>query len=234
MTPLVEFDKGGAAWILRLQRPPANALNLELVQAAHAAIVQASADSACAGIVLTGAPGMFSAGIDTREVPGYDRAKRAAMLETINRTILALYGSPKPTVAAISGHALGGALVLALACDVRFAARGPFKLGLTEALAGIPFPAGPLTVVQAELSPAQLRVLALGALAAGPDADAFAGIVDRVVDASELLGLAVEEARRLAAMPAYGRVKLQLRSAALERLSRIVANAEEPLLERWT
>jgi enoyl-CoA hydratase/carnithine racemase len=88
--------------------------------------------------------------------------------------------------------------------------------------------------VQAELSPAQQRVLALGALTADPEADAFAGIVDRVVDAAELLERAVDEVRRLAAMPAYGRVKLQLRSIALQRLARIVEFAEEPLLAHWT
>lgn len=56
---------------------------------------------------------------------------------------------PKPTVAAISGHTLGGTFVLALAYDFRLAARGPFRFGLTKALAGIPFPAGLLTVAKA-------------------------------------------------------------------------------------
>jgi enoyl-CoA hydratase/carnithine racemase len=66
----VEIEKREGVWILRLHRPPANALNLELVQAAHAAMLHASSDATCVGIVLTGAAGMFSAGIDMREVPG--------------------------------------------------------------------------------------------------------------------------------------------------------------------
>jgi enoyl-CoA hydratase len=143
----VEVEDRDGVRVLRLCRPPVNALNLELAQAAHRAVAEAGADARCTGVVLTGLPRVFSAGIDTREVPAYDTEKRAAMLRTVNRTVLALYALAKPVVGAISGHALGGAFVLMLACDVRLVARGPFKLGLTEAGAGIPFPAGPLEVV---------------------------------------------------------------------------------------
>ena len=229
----VEADERDGIRVLRLRRPPVNALNLELAQAAHRAVAAAAADPQCTGVVLTGLPGVFSAGIDVREVPAYDAEQRAAMLRTVNRTILSLYSTAKPVVAAISGHALGGAFVLMLACDVRLVARGPFKLGLTEAEAGIPFPAGPLAVVRAELAPSQLRTLALGSLSAGPESDAFAGVIDRVVDAAALLDAALAEARRLRAMPAYGRVKQQLRGATIEQLARIVERDQDPLLERW-
>jgi len=229
----VEADERDGIRVLRLRRPPVNALNLELAQAANRAIAAAASDPQCSGVVLTGLPGVFSAGIDVREVPAYDAEQRAAMLRTVNRTILSLYSTAKPVVAAISGHALGGAFVLMLACDVRLVARGPFKLGLTEAEAGIPFPAGPLAVVRAELAPSQLRTLALGSLSAGPESDAFAGVIDRVVDAAALLDAALAEARRLRAMPAYGRVKQQLRGATIEQLARIVERDQDPLLERW-
>ena len=120
-----------------------------------------------------------------------------------------------------------------LACDVRLAAHSAFRLGLTEAEAGIPFPAGPLAVVRAELTPAQIRTLALGSVAAGPESELFAGIIDRVVDPAALVETAVEEVRRLSSLPAFGRVKQQLRAAAVERISRIVERDEEPLLLHW-
>ena len=219
--------------VLRLNRPPVNALDLELARATHQAVAKAGDDARCTGVVLTGLPGVFSAGIDTRKVPAYDTEKRAAMLRAINQMVLALYAMPKPLVAAVSGHALGGAFVLMLACDVRVAARGAFKLGLTEAEAGIPFPAGPLTVVRAELSAAQLRTLALGSVAADAESEAFAEIIDRVVEPASLLETALGEARRLSALPAFARVKQQLRSETIERLARIVEHDEEPLLTHW-
>jgi enoyl-CoA hydratase len=230
---LVEIEDRDGIRILRLSRPPVNALDLELARATRKAVADAGEDARCGGLVLTGLPGVFSAGIDTRAVPAYGAEQRAEMLRTINRTVLALYTIEKPTVAAVSGHALGGAFVLMLACDRRVAARGSFQLGLTEAAAGIPFPAGPLAVVRAELAPAQLRRLALGALAAGPDSDLFAGIIDRVVEPEALLEAAAEEATRLRSLPAFGRVKRQLRAPAVAELTRIVDRDQEPLLEGW-
>lgn len=229
----VESEDRGDVRVVRLSRPPVNALDLELARTLHEAVLEAEAAPRCAAVVLTGLPGVFSAGIDTRRVPAYDAETRAAMLRTINRTILALYGSRKPAVAALSGHALGGALVLALTCDYRLAARGPFKLGLTEAAAGIPFPAGPLAVVRAELSPPQLRLLAVGSPTADPESELLAGVIDRVVEPGVLLEEAAAEARRLAALPAFARVKEQLRAATVARLARIVEDDAEPLLDGW-
>ena len=230
---MVETERRGDIRVLAVRRPPVNAIDLEVARALADALHAARADPSCRAVVLTGMSGVFSAGIDTRVVPAYDPPTRAAMLRAVNRMILELYGLPKPTVAAISGHALGGALVMALACDVRLAACGAFRLGLTEAAAGIPFPAGPLAVVCAELSPEARRRLALGALVAGPDAPELAAVVDRVVEPVALLDAAVREAERLAAMPAYGPVKAQLRAAALAPLRQIVEQDEEPLLRGW-
>jgi hypothetical protein len=176
---MVETEQRDGIRVLALRRPPVNAIDLDVARSLAEALRAARTDDACRGVVVTGMPGVFSAGIDTRVVPAYDASTRAALLRTVNRTILELYGLPKPTVAAISGHALGGALVVALACDVRLAARGAFRLGLTEAAAGIPFPAGPLVVVGAELSPEARRRLALAALVSEPDGPALTGVVDR-------------------------------------------------------
>jgi hypothetical protein len=75
--------------------------------------------------------------------------------------------------------------------------------------------------------------LALGSLTAGPESEAFTGIIDRVVEPSALLETAFGEVRRLCSLPAYARVKQQLRAATIERLARIVERDEEPLLTRW-
>jgi enoyl-CoA hydratase len=225
-------DRDGVR-VLSLARPPVNALDFALVRALGAAFERA-ADVSCRALVLTGIPGVFSAGIDTKRLAVYDARERAEMLRGVNRTLLALYALPKPCVAAISGHALGAGLVLALACDARIAAAGAFRLGLTEAAAGVPFPAGPLALVRAELAPESLRRLALSSAALPPDAPQLAGVVDRVVAADRLLDDAVANARELAAQPAFAAVKRQLRGDTIARMKQIVERDEEPLLERWT
>ncbi|MBV8062933.1 MAG: enoyl-CoA hydratase/isomerase family protein [Nevskia sp.] len=231
---MIETENRDGIRLVTLKRPPVNALNLPLVQELGKTVQDARDDVSCTALVLTGVEGFFSAGIDTREVPRYDAATRSLMLRSINRMIGELYSLPKPVVAAVSGHALGGAFVIMLAADLRLAAAGDFRLGLIEAAAGVPFPAGPLAVVQAELSPENARLLALGSQPVGSQSLLERGILDRVVDPAVLVMEAIGEARRLATMQAYAKVKLQLRAAACERLRRIVEDDEEPMHQGWT
>lgn len=230
---MVRVEQDGEVRVIALARPPVNAINLALIEELTAAVAAARDDGACRAIVLTGSEGVFSAGIDTREVPAYDAATRARMLRAVNRGVHTFYGVPKPVVAAVSGHALGAGLVLALTCDLRLAARGEFRLGLTEAQAGIPFPAGPLAVVQAELTPELVRVLSLTGAVGDPESHLLGRTVDRVVAHHLLLAEAVAEAERMAAQLAYRAVKTQLRAATLARLAHIVEHDDEPLLRGW-
>lgn len=216
-----------------MQRPPVNAVDLTLAREFERVVGEAAEDADCRALVLTGAPGCFCGGIDVRALPAYDDATRAELLRTVNRMLRAFYGLPKPVVGAVSGHALGAGFVLALACDARFLARGDAKLGLTEAAAGVPFPAAPLEVVRAELSPELARRLVLPGIVLGPEDPRIGSLVDGVVAPETLLDVALEDAGRLAALPAFGAVKRQLRAPALARLDAIVEAGEEPLLQGW-
>ena len=232
MALIAASDQDGVR-VLVVDRPPRNAVDLTLITALGAAIEAAAADDAVRALVLTGTASAFSAGVDVKAVPAYDRAARADMIRGIDGSILTLYGLPKPTVAAVNGHALGGGLVIALACDVRIAAAGSYSLGLLEVTAGIPFPAGPLIVVQSELDPQTASTLALTGRTVGPT-DALAGrFIDTVVPAETLLATAVERARALAGLRGYTAVKQQLRAAALARLKAVVLEDSDPLLDDW-
>jgi len=230
---LVTASDHGGVRVLGVDRPPRNAVDLTLITALGAAIDAAAADDAVQALVLTGTASAFSAGVDVKVVPTYDRAARAEMIRGIDGTIVTLYGLPKPTVAAINGHALGGGLVIALACDVRIAAAGSYSLGLLEVTAGIPFPAGPLIVVQSELDPQTASTLALTGRTIGPSDELAMRFIDAVVPAETLLATAVERARTLAGLRGYAAVKRQLRAAALARLKAIVLEDSDPLLDDW-
>ena len=231
MTATIETSLVDGVRVLRLARAPVNAIDLGLVGELEAAL----ADAAAAGgpLVLTGSATCFSAGVDTKAVGGYGAAERRAMVLGIDRMLARLYAFPAPAVAAVSGHALGGGLVLALACDVRIATAAPAKIGLTEVTAGIPVPAGALAVVQAELSPPAARVLCLTGQTVDAGEGVALGLFDRVVAASNLLADAIDTARALAAAPAYARVKAQLRAATCARLTHIVEAEDDPLLDGW-
>jgi enoyl-CoA hydratase len=223
-------DIGGVA-VLRLSRPPVNALDLPTILALEAAFAHL-ADDKPTGLVLSGAGGVFCAGVDTRAFAAYSGDERAQMIRAITRMIGRLYGLPFPTVAAMGGHALGGGLVLALACDVRLAADDPSaKLGLTEARAGVPFPAGPLEVIRAELPPQLLRRLTLTSATLAPAELYRLGVLDGLVPTASLEPAAIDAVRDLAAQPAFSTVKQQIRGPTLARLAQLAASGDDPLAE---
>lgn len=219
--------------VLKLERPPVNAVDLPFADAIGDAIETAASDDACRALVLAGGPPSFCAGVDVKAVPAYDDTTRARMIRRINRTIRALYTMPKPTVAAVGGHAIGAGLVVALACDFRFVSAGAHRLGLTEIGAGIPYPAGPMVVVRAELDPHVARDLVLSGRVFSPESPTAARLFDGVLPAETLLDEAIARARSAALLGAFAAVKRQLKSDAAARLQHIVDGDDDPLLAHW-
>ena len=166
--------------IVRIDRPPANAMNPELVEEIIAAAAELAA-SAPDAVVIIGRDGFFSAGLDLNLVPTLDAAGQAEMIMAINRMVAAWYGFPRPVVGAINGHAIAGGIVLALCADYRVGSTQG-KLGLTETRVGVPYPANALAVVQAELSPPAARYLVLRAHLVEPPEALELGMVDELAD----------------------------------------------------
>jgi enoyl-CoA hydratase/carnithine racemase len=124
---------------LRLARPPVNALNPALVQALRRAVEDAPGAGA-AGLLLSGTQGMFSAGLDVPTLLTLDRTQMRAFWRDFFALCAALARAPIPAVAAIGGHSPAGGAVLALFCDYRVMAHGPFKIGLNEVQVGLTVP----------------------------------------------------------------------------------------------
>jgi enoyl-CoA hydratase len=231
---LVHVEHRDGTVVIELARPPVNALNLELLGQLHRTLDELAARPPAGGLVLTGRGPLFSAGVDFKELPGYSRAQRAEMIGHINGAVACLYGLETATVAAVNGHAIGGAFVLMLACDVRLLTTGETKLGLTEVTAGIPYPACPIEIVKAEIEPALRRRLVLSGELIAPELLLTRGIVDVLVEPDDLVGRALTLARQRAAAASYGPVKRQLRGETIARLQEIVSGARDPMLESWT
>ncbi|HET6725789.1 MAG TPA: enoyl-CoA hydratase/isomerase family protein [Gammaproteobacteria bacterium] len=136
---VIEVEQQDDVSLIRLARPPANALNPALVQALIAAIADAPASGA-RGIALSGAPGLFSAGLDLPELLTLDRDAITVFWSDFVGLMRAMADSPIPVAAAITGHSPAGGAVLALCCDYRVMAEGSFRIGLNEVRVGLPLP----------------------------------------------------------------------------------------------
>lgn len=144
-----------------------------------------------------------------------------------------LYTAPVPVVAALNGHALGGGVVLPLACDRRLIASGDISVGLTEVQAGVPYPAAAMHIVRAELRPAVARELCLTGRVLSPQEALALEVVDRVCAPDALVAQAVAHAAELAELPAYARVKQQLRQETAELTHVVVTQELDPMLDSW-
>ena len=225
-------DRGGIA-VVRIDRPPANALDLELLEEGHRACEELAAGDPDA-VVLTGRDGFFSAGVDLKLAPTLSDEDERRMVAGINRLFAGWYRFPRPVVCAVNGHAIAGGLILALCADYRMGSTEG-KLGLTEARAGIPYPAVAMAVVKAELSPRIARLLVLGAELVDPPAALDLGLVDELADPSLVLDRALEVAGELARLPrrAYGVVKHQLRRETVAYAERVLSGQEDTALSGW-
>lgn len=219
---MLEIQDHGPVREIRLARPPVNALSAEFSAAIDAALADAYAAGDAGGtvraVVLSGQPGMFSAGLDVREVMASSDSLRALMTG-FWRVQQRIALGPLPVVAALTGHAPAGGTVLAILCDHRVMADGKFRMGLNEVQVGL-FP-GEIIYRCFERLVGTGRAAGLlprGAMLTPAEALA-AGLVDEVVEPARVVPRAIELAADLAALPpmAYRQTRSMVR-ADLARL----------------
>jgi enoyl-CoA hydratase len=220
--------------LIMVDRPPVNALDFDTIIALERAFAGATREDPGNGVVLTGGGQVFSAGVDTRDFASYGRDERHAMMRAITRMVARLLEIPSPVVAAINGHALGGGFVLMLACDYRIAVDiAAAKLGMTEAKAGIPFPAGPLEVIRHELRPELLRRLTLSSAVLSTRELLDAGILDALCAVEDIKSQSIEIARKLASQPGFRAVKRQIRGGLAKRVADLASTGEDAFLSEF-
>jgi enoyl-CoA hydratase/carnithine racemase len=117
---LVTTQDAGRVRVLTMHRPDArNAMDTALLGALLDELTEAVYDPATRVLVLTGAGGHFSAGADLREE--LDQAGQVRRIDLFCEVYEAVAASPKPTIAAVAGHCVGGGVEVASACDLRVA-----------------------------------------------------------------------------------------------------------------
>jgi enoyl-CoA hydratase len=201
MGEFVRLEIDGGVGTIRLDRPKMNALDAQVQRELIDAAKEADTRADVAAVVLYGGERVFAAGADVKEMADMTfevMDQHSHLLQDFTKALAAI---GKPTVAAITGFALGGGLEVALTADVRFAAEDA-KLGQPEILLGIIPGAGGTQRLSRLVGPAKAKELIYtGRFVGGPEALAL-GLIDAVYPATEVYSKAVEWASQFVGGPA--------------------------------
>lgn len=198
MTTHVQTLDHGRIRELRLARPPVNALDPALCRALITTLDAAVADGVDA-VVLSGAPGIFSAGLDVPHLMalGQDRQALHAGWGAFFGAARSLAALRIPVVAALTGHAPAGGCVLSLCCDYRVMARSsdpakPFVIGLNEVQVGLVAPEGIQRLLRRVVGRHRAGVLLAGGQLVSAERALEIGLVDELADgAAAVVGQAI-------------------------------------------
>jgi len=220
---------------ITLQRGKANPINSTLVNELRQAIAELKQNDSIKGAILTGQPRYFSAGLDVVELYGYDADTMRQFWQDFTALILEMISCPKPIVAAISGHSPAGGCVLALCCDQRLMAEGPYRIGLNEVPVGIVVPPTIYYLYAAAMGEGKAYHHLLNGSLMLPEEALAEGLVHQVLPLEALQEQAEERLNHYLSMnaTAWGTSKLLLRQSLLSQLRGDFDQLFGPVLKHW-
>ena len=188
----VSVTVDGPVALVRLDRPPVNALSEELAKELNEAFTQCQ-DDAIRAVVVTGQP-HFAAGADIKGFKAtFDAGGRERTASTLLDAIKTLDNLAKPTIAAVHGYALGGGCELSLGCDFRYMADDA-KIGQPEILLGLIPGAGGTQRLQRVVGFQKAKELVYTGRQVGADEALAMGYADKVAPSDQVLDLALNDA----------------------------------------
>jgi enoyl-CoA hydratase len=197
----VRLEVDGAIGTIRLDRPPMNALNRQIQEEIRACAQEATDRADVRAVVVYGGEKVFAAGADIKEMADMSYVDIAHRARAVSSSLTAVAEIPKPTVAAITGYALGGGYELALCCDRRVAGDNA-KVGQPEILLGIIPGAGGTQRLARLVGPARAKdIVYTGRFVDAHEALAI-GMVDQVVAPDDVYSAARGWAEQFAEGPA--------------------------------
>ena len=221
--------------VVRMNTNKVNVQNDHFFADLHGAFDRLEREFSDLPVVLTGQGDVFSAGIDFQYSFGifgsgsHDTIRQ--WYRTYRETNLRIFQYPRPTVAAVNGHAIAGGLITALDCDFRVAARKPARFGLNEVPIGIPMPAAYVEIIKYALGE-QIAALATlrGKLYELEEASRL-GFFHEVVEPDKLLATAISYARCIApdCNTAYAMSKKALQDGVLRQIEERTVALDELL-----
>jgi enoyl-CoA hydratase/carnithine racemase len=213
MADEVTIDVGEGIATIRFERPPMNALSIRVQEGLRDAAREVAIRRDVAAVVVYGGPKVFAAGADVKEMADWSLSEALERTRALQGCFTEIERIPQPTIAAVTGFALGGGCELAMCCDFRVAGDNA-KLGQPEILLGIIPGAGGTQRLPRLVGLSRAKDIILSGRFIGADEALAIGLVDRVVAPESVYDEALAWARQLARGP---RLAMQAAKAAIAR-----------------
>src|SRR5271166_6626283 len=234
MTGLVSYQLQDSIATVTLDDGKVNVLSRQMLRDIDDALDRAAADGAV--VVLTGRPGVLSAGFDLRVLRAGDEEAAADLVRAGFELAARMLSFPRPVVIACTGHAIAMGVFLLLSGDYRVGAAGPYRITANEVAIGLTLPRSATEVCRQRLAPAHFNRATILAEVYPPEVAVSAGFLDRVVPAPEVPAAAREVAAALCAldMAAHAATKRRARAAALRAIRAGIEADDEELRAAMT
>tara|TARA_Y100001970_G_scaffold273079_1_gene370744 strand:+ start:375 stop:1058 length:684 start_codon:yes stop_codon:yes gene_type:complete len=196
----------------------ANAMGFKMFAELEVALERALASSNV--IILTGRPGLLSAGFDLKVIQEGTEQEKSKLVSKGISILMRLFGLANPLVVASSGHAVALGGFLMLVGDYRIGVKGDYKIGLNETAIGLSLPMFGLELVKNRLNSRYVTRSAINAELFSPNQAVEAGFLDAVVAEESLLEEANLVAKKLNALDrtAFKNTKMSLRQGLIEKV----------------
>ncbi|HOJ51254.1 MAG TPA: enoyl-CoA hydratase-related protein [Syntrophales bacterium] len=206
-----------------------NVMNWEFFRELNACLDRAEKEGV-KGVIFTGRPGVFSAGLDLKLLPTQSLAEQIDFQRLFAETMLRVYTFPIPTIAAYAGHAIAGGVILSCACDWFILGDGPYRIQVNEVRNKMVLPSWIALICRSSVPHRYWKEALLHAQPYSPREAYERGIADELVpEGGDCLARALEKARDLSQLylPAYALTKKFMRD---QEAAQVMAVFEKELL----
>jgi len=233
---VIGLERRDGVALVKLNRGVINAINQKVIDKLAQALRMLKDDPGVCGLVLTSNNDkFFSIGFDLPELYPLPQQEFGAFFRAFNLLCLDLYVFPKPTIAAITGHATAGGCILALCTDYRFIAEGRRWTGVNESKLGVPITYLANCLLRELMGERQAREAVSSGTLYPPEEASQMGMVDGVYSPAKVVSAAIQKARDVGEMPgdAFAENKRLWVRTIEARVRSYLEEEIELFLERW-
>ena len=200
---IATLKKEGDISIITLDDGKVNVFSSKMSQQVNDCLDQVETEKGC--LIITGKEGMFSAGLDLKTIQSGDMDKILEMSSNAFKLLARIFSFPRPVIAACSGHGIALGTFLICCCDYRIGVKGDFMLGANEMRTNMVIPTPILELIKFRVNNSHKYRAVLGAEMYTLEQAKEVGLMDEVVNAKDLMNVAMEKAKDLASMghPSY-------------------------------